>query len=74
MTEAAVAQQPRKSFLTSGEVARLLGCSSAWIKQLIAKGVLDSHRIDGKGWHRVSARTLQKYAEEHEIVLDWSLL
>lgn len=63
-----------KTFLTSGEVGKLLGCSSYWVDCLIAKGELDTHRIGNRGWHRVSVRSLEEYAQRHKITLDWSLL
>lgn len=61
-----------KSFLTSGETAKILGCSSFWINVLIAKGELDTHRIGSTGWHRVSVSSLEKYAERHNLTIDWS--
>lgn len=72
--DAIVTQKPQKHFLTSGEVAKLLGCSTYWVDTLIAKGQLDTHRIGNRGWHRVSIAALEKYAESHQIKLDWSLL
>lgn len=63
-----------KLFLTSGEVATLLGCSSYWVNILIQKGELDTHRLGESGWHRISVRALQRYAERHGIALDWKLL
>lgn len=63
-----------KTFLTSGEVGRLLGCSSYWVNILINKGQLDTHRLDGSGWHRVSVSSLENYAAKHEFAIDWSLL
>lgn len=63
-----------KHFLTSGEVSKLLGCSSFWVNVLIAKGELDTHRIGVTGWHRVSVESLEKYAERHKITLNWALL
>lgn len=63
-----------KHFLTSGEISRLLGCSSFWVNVLIAKGELDTHRIGEKGWHRISIKSLEGYAERHKITLDWALL
>lgn len=63
-----------KTFLTTGQVARLIGVSSYWITILVKKGELDTHRIGGKGWHRVSVRSLIRYAERNDVKLDWSLL
>lgn len=63
-----------KTFLTSGEVGQLLGCSSFWINQLIKAGELDTHRIGERGWHRISRRSLDEYAKRHEIALDWANL
>lgn len=63
-----------KAFLTSGEVGRLLGCTSYWVNCLIGKGELDTHRIRDRGWHRVSRRSLSEYAQRHSIELDWSLI
>lgn len=63
-----------KSFLTSGEVATLLGCSSYWVNLLIQKGELDTHRLGDSGWHRISMRALERYANKHDIKLDWALL
>lgn len=67
-------QETKKLFLTSGEVGRLLGCSSYWVNILINKGKLDTHRIGGSGWHRISVGSLKKYATEHKIELDWGLI
>lgn len=64
----------KKSYLTSGEVSVLLGCSTFWVNLLIKKGELDTHRMGDKGWHRVSVKSLEAYAQRHEIDLDWSLL
>lgn len=72
--DAVVTKQNKKVFLTSGEVARLLGCSNYWVNILINKGKIQTHRIGGKGWHRVRAASLEQYAEAHGVVLDWSLL
>lgn len=63
-----------KSFLTSGEVGQLLGCSTYWVNLLIGKGELDTHRMGDKGWHRVSVKSLEAYAVRHNIALDWTLL
>lgn len=63
-----------KSFLTSGETATLLGCSTFWVNLLIKKGELDTHRMGDKGWHRVSVKSLEAYADRHDISLDWTLL
>lgn len=64
----------KKSFLTTGEVARVLGCSSFWITRLIATGVLESHRLGDKSWHRVPVSTVERYARDRNLSLDWSLL
>lgn len=69
-----VVSAPQKSFLTTGEVAKLLGCSSYWVNILINRGELETHRIGNMGWHRVSVKDLQRYARKHEFKLDWSLL
>lgn len=66
--------QTNKTYLTSGEAAKLFGCSSYWINILINKGQLDTHRIGNSGWHRISVKSLEKYAAEHDVDLDWSLL
>lgn len=63
-----------RAYLTSGEVARLLGVSSYWINILIGKDELDTHRMGDKGWHRVSVKSLEAYAQRHSIELDWGLL
>lgn len=63
-----------KSFLTSGEVAALLGCSSYWVNILIQKGELDTHRLGESGWHRISRAALEGYAQRHNIALNWNLL
>lgn len=63
-----------KTFLTSGEVARLLGCSSYWVNILINKGQLDTHRISESGWHRVSVSSVENYAAKRSLAIDWSLL
>lgn len=63
-----------RSFLTSGEVAKILGCSSYWVNILINKGQLDTHRIGNTGWHRISVRSLERYADAHSISLNWDLL
>lgn len=67
-------KQASKQFFTSGEVGKLLGCSSYWINILIKKGELDTHRIGGTGWHRVSLSSLLQYVDRHEIRLDLTLL
>lgn len=64
----------RKHFLTSGEVAKILGCSRYWINMMVAKGELDTHRIGGKGWHRVTISSLERYAQTHGININWALL
>lgn len=74
MTEYAVVGKTRKAFLTSGEVAKLIGCSSYWVNQLIGKGELDTHRIGESGWHRVSVNSLEQYAQNHNFTINWSLL
>lgn len=63
-----------KHFLTSGEVGKLLGCSSSWINTLIVNQELDTHRIGNKGWHRISVASLEQYAVTHGITLDWALI
>ena len=70
----ATSVRTERSFLTSGEVATLLGCSSYWVNILIRKGQLDTHRIGNSGWHRISVKSLDEYANDHEITLNWSLL
>jgi excisionase family DNA binding protein len=66
--------RPKKAYLTSGEVALLLGVSSYWINILIHKGELDTHRLGGSGWHRISVSALERYAQRHDITLNWELL
>lgn len=70
----AVAVKTKKAFLTSGEVAQMLGCSSYWVNILINKGQLATHRIGGSGWHRIPVKSLEEYAEKHNVDLDWGLL
>jgi hypothetical protein len=41
---------------------------------LIKKGELQTHRIGGKGWHRVTAASLEKYAAASNFTIDWDLL
>lgn len=72
--ESVVVGRTRKAFLTSGEVAKLIGCSSYWVNVLISRGQLDTHRIGDSGWHRVSVASLEKYASAHNFTIDWSLL
>lgn len=72
--EQVTVEKKRKAFLTSGEVGQLLGCSTYWVNLLIQRGYLSTHRIGGKGWHRVTAASLEKYAEVHGFAIDWSLL
>lgn len=73
-TMTVVPTKTNKSYLTSGEVGTLLGCSSYWVNILINKGQLDTHRIGNTGWHRISVRSLERYADAHSISLNWDLL
>lgn len=68
------ANKPTRQFYTTGEVGLILGCSSYWVTQLIDKGELDTHRMGDTGWHRISVKSLGRYAARHEIDLQWGLL
>lgn len=74
MEQVAEQHKTQRAFLTSGDVATLLGCSSYWVNILIGKGQLESHRIGGKGWHRIPVVSLEEYAKAHRVQLNWKLL
>lgn len=63
-----------KPFLTVGEVARLFGCSSQWISKLVKAKRLETHRLQQRGWHRISTRSVIQYAAENNMKLNWELL
>lgn len=67
-------QETHKAFLSSGEVARLLGCSTTWVNNLIVNNELSSYRIGGKGWHRITVSSLRNFADRNKVTLDWGLL
>lgn len=67
-------RETHKAFLSSGEVARLLGCSTTWVNNLIYSKELSSYRIGSKGWHRITAVSLEMFAERNKVTLDWELI
>lgn len=67
-------RETRKTFLSSGEVARLLGCSTTWVNSLINNDELSSYRIGGKGWHRITVSSLINFADRNKVTLDWDLI
>ena len=61
-------------FLTVGQVARLLGCSSNWVSSLVRNGQLEAYRLSPKGWYRIRVDDLLRYATRNNIDLDFSLI
>jgi len=59
-------------FLTTGQVAILLGCSKQWISQLCREGQIESYRLQESGWHRIKRTSLEEYVGKYNIPVDWS--
>lgn len=61
-------------FLTTAQVAKLLGVSDETVRRWIIAGQLPGVRMTDDSWYRVNRRELEKYAQAKGIALDWSLL
>lgn len=61
-----------EEFLTTGEVAVLLGCSKQWVSHLAREGAIESYRLQKGGWHRIKRSSLEAYIEQYGIPVDWS--
>lgn len=53
-----IATEPR--LYRASEVARLLGVTSARVRELAASGQLPSVRLGGQGWHRFRAEDVER--------------
>lgn len=61
-------------FLTTAQVAKLLGVSDETVRRWIIAGQLPGVRMTDDSWYRVSRAQLEDYAQKRSINLDWSLL
>lgn len=61
-------------FLTTAQVAKLLGVSDETVRRWIIAGQLPGVRMTDDSWYRVSRTELEKYAGKKGIELNWSLL
>lgn len=61
-------------YLTVGQVSKLLDCSPYHVVSLIDSGKLISHRLDGRGWHRITRDSVRKLVQEHGLDADWSAI
>ena len=60
-----------QEYLTTGQVAVLLGCSKQWVSHLAREGAIKSYRLQKGGWHRIERTSLEKYVESYDIPVDW---
>lgn len=63
-----------RSYLTTGEVAKLLDVTPQWVNRLANRGKIKSVRLGTNGWHRITAESVKAFASETNFELDWSLL
>jgi excisionase family DNA binding protein len=63
-----------RNYLTTGETAKLLGCSKQWVSQLARDGTIESYRLQASGWHRIDRASLEEYIEKYSIPVDWDVL
>ena len=61
-------------YLTTVEVARLLGVSAETIRRWIEAGQLPAVRMAEGAWYRVSRKQLEQFAASKGIELDWTIL
>lgn len=61
-------------FLTTAQVAKLLGVSDETVRRWIIAGQLPGVRMTDDSWYRVSRTELERYADTKGIELNWSLL
>lgn len=61
-------------WLTTSEVALLLGVSDQTVRRMIADGKLPGSRLSDDSWYRVEKSKLIEYAENRQLTLNWSLL
>ena len=59
-----------EDYLTTGEVAKILGCSKQWVSSLAREGKIESYRIQGSGWHRIKKSTLKQYVQDNNIPVE----
>ena len=59
-----------REYLTTGEVAKILGCSKQWISHLAREGKIESYRLQGSGWHRIKVDSLKKYIQDNQIPVE----
>lgn len=55
-------------------IAILLRCSSSTVRRLIDRGQIKAERLTQTSPRRVHQQHLEQYAQQHGILLDWSLL
>lgn len=60
--------------LDVSEISTLLHCSDATVRRLIDAGRIKGIRLSDTAPRRVHKDELQRYADEREIELDWSLI
>jgi len=53
-------RRPRPDLLTTGEAARLLGCSREWVIHAVWMGLLTPERVDRQYWFTM--RILEEFA------------
>ncbi len=63
-----------ETYLTTGQVAKLLNCSKQWVSHLAREGKIESYRLQGTGWHRISRKSLENYVTANRIPVDWYVL
>lgn len=61
-------------YLTTGDVAILLGCSKYHVKSLAEKKILAAHKMHQRGWTRIRRASVVQYAAGKGIELDFSRL
>jgi excisionase family DNA binding protein len=61
--------------LSTGEAAKVLQVSRDTIRRLCESEQLQCDRLGGsRGWFRVHSDSLERYAEENNIRLNWKAL
>jgi len=61
-------------WLTTSEVALLLGVSDQTVRRMIADDKLPGSRLSDDSWYRVEKTKLIEYAYKRGITLNWGLL
>ncbi len=61
-------------YLTSTDVAALLGVSDMTIRRMAEAGSIPCVRLAENSWHRFDRKALEQWATERNVTLNWSLI